>query len=200
MNSHSKSTTKKINKMKRSVLITAIAIAAFTTHSFAQESNSSASHDVTISIPEVALLDLEGASTITLAPTAPEEAGLGLSFASATDNSVWVNYSSVVGSGENRSVNAKISGTVPSGLQLKVSAGSYSGNGKGTTGTASGQIVLSGTDQELISSIGSGYTGNGTNNGHNLTYQLDLDPDGENYQNLMHGDTEITVTYTLTDN
>jgi len=52
--------------MKRSILITAIAITVFTTHIFAQGENNSASHDVTISIPEVALLDIEGVSTITL--------------------------------------------------------------------------------------------------------------------------------------
>jgi len=185
--------------MKRSVIITAIALAAFTTQIFAEgNENNSASHDVTISIPEVALLDLEGASTITLAPTAPEEAGEGLNFATATDNSVWVNYSSVVASGQNRSINAKIDGTVPEGLQLKVSAGSYNGNGAGTIGSSAGNVILSDKDQEIISGIGSSYTGNGTSQGHNLTYQLDL-TDTDNYQNLMEGDTEITVTYTLTD-
>jgi len=87
MNNKMKKQTIKINKMKRSILITAIAITAFTTHIFAQGENNSASHDVTISIPEVALLDIEGVSTITL---------------------VWVNYSSVVASRKTRSVNAKI--------------------------------------------------------------------------------------------
>jgi hypothetical protein len=31
---------------------------------------------------------------------------------------------------------------------------------------------LSAADQTIISGIGSAYTGNGTNNGHNLTYAL----------------------------
>jgi hypothetical protein len=185
--------------MKRSVLITAIAIAAFTTPVFSEGTeNNSASHDVTISVPEVALLDLEGVSTITLVPTAPDEAGEALSFASATDNSVWINYSSVISSGKKRSVHARITDNLPKGLNLQVSAGSYSGNGAGTTGSPAGKVILSNKDQELISGIGSCYTGNGTSQGHNLTYQLDL-TDNDSYQNLVEIDTKITVTYTLTD-
>jgi len=88
-------------------------------------------------------------------------------------------------------------GTVPAGLQLTVQAGSFSGSGVGTFGTSAGVITLTGTAQNLLTGIGSAYTGNGPSNGHNLTYTLSqvgsyaaLDFDNSN---------TLTVTYTLSD-
>lgn len=171
----------------------------------AQDSNTEA-HDVTINIPEVALLDIEpSASTaITLAPTAPTEAGSPIDFSSTTDNSLWINYSSIIGTTTeaNRKVTVSITnGTVPGGMLLKVQAGSDAGNGDGTTGTAGGQLTLSGSSQDLITSIGSCYTNTPENNGHQLTYTLELDGTAGSYANLDFDDaTTLTITYTLSDN
>ena len=52
--------------------------------------NNSDEHVVTISIPEIALLDLEGNTDVVLQPESPTEAGLGMSFASATNSNVWI--------------------------------------------------------------------------------------------------------------
>ena len=180
------------------VITTAALILTSAINVFAQDSDHGA-HSVSINIPQVALLDLEGGSSITLAPTAPTEAGDALSFASATDNSIWVNYSSIIASGKTRTVNAAItSGTVPTGLLLKVTAGSYAGSGKGTLGTAGSQVTLSTTAQNIITGIGSCYTGNGASNGHNLTYTLELGST-DNYNQLVQANTSITVTYTITE-
>jgi hypothetical protein len=63
---------------------------------------------------------------------------------------------------------------------------------------------LSAADQTIISGIGSAYTGNGTNNGHNLTYALvaGSGPGGvANYADLLAtATTSATVTYTISDN
>jgi hypothetical protein len=189
----------KHKKMKNLAVITvATLILTSTINSFAQDNNQGA-HSVSINIPEVALLDLEGGSSITLAPTAPTEAGAAFDFSSATNNTIWVNYSSIVASGKTRKVNAAItSGAVPAGLQLKVTAGSYAGTGKGTTGTAASQVTLSATAQDVVTGIGSCYTGNGASNGHNLTYALSL-TSADSYNLLTQANTTITVTYTITD-
>ncbi|MBN1821747.1 MAG: hypothetical protein JW833_13590, partial [Prolixibacteraceae bacterium] len=88
--------------MKRLTVILAIVLTA-TTNIFAQSDSNEGAHSVSINIPEVALLDLEGSSSITLAPTAPAEAGNPFDFSSATNSSIWVNYSSIVASGNSRS-------------------------------------------------------------------------------------------------
>lgn len=171
----------------------------------AQDTNTEA-HDVTINIPEVALLDIEPAAStaITLAPTAPTEAGSPLDFSSSTDNTLWLNYSSIIGSTTeaNRKITAAITnGTMPGGMLLKVQAGADAGNGDGTMGTAAGQLTLSGSAQDLITGIGSCYTNTPENNGHQLTYTLELNGAGGSYANLDFDDaTTLTITYTLSDN
>ena len=184
--------------MKKLAVITVALFLAATSNVFAQD-DEDAAHNVSINIPEVALLDLEGGSSITLTPDVPTEAGEAFDFSAATDNSIWVNYSSIVASGNSRSVTAAItSGTVPTGLLLKVAASGYSGTGQGTMGSAGSELTLSGAAQNLVTGIGSCYTGNGANNGHQLTYQLEL-ASASDYDELVQGNTSITVTYTLTE-
>ncbi len=165
------------------------------------------SHMVTINIPDVALLDLEDLSgtspvgTITLAGTVPTEAGLPMTFgAAATNATIWMNYSSILGSAPSRIVTVSITGgTLPSGLKLTVSAAVYSGSGEGTTGTPTGIISLDGSAKNIIEGIGSAYTGNGKDNGHLLTYQLGY-ADTANYAGLdFNNSDDLTITYTLSD-
>ncbi len=170
---------------------------------FAQDTNVDA-HDIVISIPEVALLDIEpsASTTINLGATAPTEAGAPLVF-SATNTDLWLNYSSIVGSTTepSRKVTVKISsGTLPGGTVLKVQAAADAGNGAGTVGTPTGEITLTATDQDFITGVGSCYTGTPENNGHQLTYSLELDASG-NYSDLDFDDSStVTITYTLSDN
>jgi len=193
-----------MKNLRTSTLILALTAFLFT-QANAQDTNTDA-HDVVIGIPEVALLDIESASgtSITLTPTAPTEAGSPISFASTTNTSLWLNYSSIIGSTTEatRKVTAAISaGTVPGGMLLKVQAAADAGSGDGTVGTAAGQITLSSIAQDFITGIGSCYTGDGAAKGHQLTYTLMLNPAAGNYANLDFDDaTTLTITYTLTNN
>jgi hypothetical protein len=156
-------------------------------------------HSVSINIPEVALLDLEGGTSVSLSPSEPTEAGDAFNFATATDASTWVNYSSIVASGNTRSVTAEITtGSVPTGLLLKVTASSDAAKGKGTMGTPASQITLSNTPKNIITGIGSCYTGNGETSGSNLTYALELNS-VDDYNELVQANTSLTITYTLTE-
>jgi hypothetical protein len=163
--------------------------------------SSSNAHVVNVSIPQVFIVDVEPktATTISLAPTAPTEAGLGLDFSGATNSSLWLNYSSIVASATTtRKVTVQItSGTVPSGVDLKVAAAAAVG-GTGTVGTPAGTITLSSLAQDFITGIGSCYTGDGTSNGHNLTYSFALQS-GNYSQVYSIPTTPITVTYTITN-
>ncbi len=156
-------------------------------------------HVVKLSIPEVALLDLEGNTSVTLTPTAPTEAGEAFDFSSATSSAVWVNYSSVVAAAKARSVSVQITdGVVPNGLTLTVVAGTDAGQGKGNVGSSAGTITLSSDAQTLISNVRSCWTGTGASKGHNLTYALDLTSE-DNYGDLANADTDIEITYTISD-
>ena len=167
---------------------------------FAQDTKTD-NHDVTIVIQEVAILDIHstGASkNITQTFTAPTEAGLAL-VAPPADATLWLNYSSIVTAAapDNvRKVSVKISATVP-GVNIQVAAATPTGTG--TLGSGSTVTALSTTDQDIITAIGSCYTGDGASVGSNLTYTLTtLNAD---YGTLVAGTTPpVTVTYTLSDN
>ena len=167
--------------------------------------SNTAEHNAILTIPEVALLDLEAASgtTVVLNPSVPTEAGMALSFP-VVDSNIWLNYSSIVGSVSEplRNIDVQISsGTVPAGTALMVMATSDSGNGDGLMGVPSSTIVLSNLNQNIITNIGSAYTGDGITKGHNLQYTLDLLSSTGSYGLLDFDFNEtLVLTYTLSDN
>jgi hypothetical protein len=189
-------------KLKHLILLTLI-LSSITTFSQDIEFDS---HEVTIQIPNVALLDLESSSgiDITLSGTAPTEAGDAVNF-NTTNSSIWINYSSIADSNYNasRNITVKITdGDVPKGLELTVIASDDSGKGKGKMGNPENYaIALSEMKEEIIiDGIGSSYTGNGPNNGHQLTYTLLQSSDTDSYEDLDFDQSDtVTITYTLSD-
>ena len=168
----------------------------------AQDTDSDA-HTLTIDIPEVALLDIEGGTAVTISPIAPTEAGSPIDFTTNTDNSLWLNYSSIIGNApdDSRTVTANLAGTLPTGSNLIVTAGAASVDGGGTKGSSSGAVTLAAvaTDYTVITGIGSCYTGDGANKGHNLTYSI---TENTGSYGSLNFDTDytVTITYTLSDN
>lgn len=193
----------------KKVILTIVPVLVFSFFSLAKEKDNgskSATHSASIKVEDFALLDIEGpggSTAISLQPTTPDEAGLGITFdEDSKDDNLWLNYSSVVASGKTRKVTAKVDGTLPTGLDLMLKTDSYSGDGKGKNGQVSSDAAqkLTGSETEILKEIGSCYTGDGTKNGHNLEYSLRLqDNDADNYQNLQSGTYNITVTYTISD-
>lgn len=155
-----------------------------------------------VQIPEIALIDIEpgGAVNINLALSSPTEAGREMNTAIASDNSLWLNYSSSLTAGRTttRKVNVQISGgVVPVGASIRLSASPFSGSGKGTLGQPSGTITLSNSPQTLISGIGGCFTGDGINNGHQLNFSLVV----SDYSLLdLAQSSTLQLTYTITDN
>lgn len=157
------------------------------------------SHTVTIKVPEVALVDVEPAASknVVLTYTAPTEAGLALT--GATNSTLWLNYSSIKSSANpTRTVSVKVDQVIL-GINLKVSAAADAGGGAGTKGTPAGAaLTLTTSDQQLITGIGSCYTGDGANSGHNLTYEVDLSGTYADLEADAAG-TALTVTYTISN-
>jgi hypothetical protein len=164
-------------------------------------------HTVTIDIPEVAILDIEPSTNknLNLKFTAPTEAGEKL-VAPAADKSLWLNYSSIktsTGPDNVRTVSVKLNTPVP-GVDIKVTAAAYSGNGAGTFGVPASTLTLTSADQTILTGIGSAYTGNGVNNGHNLQYDVAVGGTGTGatgYSSIVANTTAAAiVTYTISDN
>ena len=192
--------------MKKRTFSIAMSLAAFalSANLKAQDTNAD-NHTITISVPEVALVDIEPAATknITLGFTAPTEAGNPV-IPNTSNTTLWLNYSSIKSVADpTRNVSVSVNAIIP-GIDIQVTAAAATGSGGGTLGTPAAQLTLSATDQTIISGIGSAYTGNGANNGHNLTYALAAGsgPGGVAvYADLQAAATTVaTVTYTISDN
>lgn len=161
-------------------------------------------HTVTVSIPEVALVDIEPAATknITLGFTAPTEAGNPI-IPAAANTTLWLNYSSIKSVADpTRNISVSMNPTI-SGVDLHVTAAAPTG-GAGLLGGSTGLITLSAAGQTIVSGIGSAYTGNGANSGHNLTYALAAGSGLGGvaaYADLQATASVLTtVTYTISDN
>ncbi len=155
----------------------------------------------TVPVPAMALVDVEpeGDNHITLTLTTPAEAGQAMNNSTATDNSLWLNYtSSITQGGSHRSVYVQASGTLPSGIRLTVTASPRSSaGGKGAFGlAATTPVTINNAPQLLISDIGGCHTGDGTGFGHQLLFSADLN--GEEFDEPTEN-TVIQVSYTITD-
>ncbi len=161
-------------------------------------------HDINIHIPEVALLSLASANSDSwnIQASASEEAGNPVKLSAINENAgIWINYSSIINyNGHRRKVMATVRDKLPSGWRLSVVASGASGEGKGMLGIPAGQVTLSGEPAEIISDIGSCYTGQGIENGHYLIYSLETDESEEAYELLTQQEFTVHVIYTLTDN
>ena len=185
---------------KQLTLLSLIFVSATALEAMSQDTRTD-NHQITVVIPDVALLDLESSVSknfsATFTQTGPAEAGDKITVPTANAN-LWLNYSSILPTTVlSRRVDVKASALV-TGVSISVLAATATATGAGTKGTPTAAVILTTTDQPIISTIGSVYTVTGPNNGHLLTYSFAaLDAD---YAALRAGSTPITVTYTLADN
>jgi hypothetical protein len=161
------------------------------------------SHQLTITIPDVALLDIEPVTAnrdFSLTFVAPTEAGMRIRNPNS-NNTVWMNYSSIVsaptGAHPVRKVTVQSNVMTPGGIGFTVTASGDAGAGGGSVGGVGGNVSIDNTAQDIIRDIYSCYTGNGVNKGHQLTYNANVANTA--YSQLRAGSTLMSITYTLTD-
>lgn len=150
---------------------------------------------VDVTLPVITLMDVEPAGNITLSFTAPSDAGRPIA-APVPNTSKWINYTSAINSGGiSRRITASVNQVLP-GISIRIQASSAAGTGGGTLGIPSAAITLSTTAQTIISGIGGAFTGNGVNNGHQITISLLANT----YANLSaRASTPVMITYTITE-
>lgn len=179
---------KLINRILLAILVVSVSTA------FAD--GNSDDHTVTIVIPQIAMLDIESSTesnAISITMVEPGEAGDAP--ADQTNDNLWLNVTSIVIADATISISVSINAAV-AGLDLKVVAAAYNGDGFGFWGTAKSELTtLSTSSQNLVTGIKSGYTVNGAGNGYQLTYTVSPN---KTFGYLVADTESITVTYTLT--
>ena len=130
-------------------------------------------------------------STLTI--SAPATGGQTPS--NASSSTTYVQYTSTVASATNRKITAKFDtgNSAPAGCSLKLTVTPSGGTNEGST---AGQITLTTTAQDAVTTIKSCATGTGANNGSQLGYVLEV----TDMTALVAGESKsATVTLTLTD-
>lgn len=162
----------------------------------AQESNVT-KLPISLAIPAKALLSLQGT-----------DQKLNFSFikdgqkqiiSPKSSGKVWLNYSSVVEPGSTNTICVSLgSNNLPAEVSIKLTVAKDVGAGSGQVGEPSAPIILSEFPQQIISNIGSCYTGKGENAGHLLTYSWELseeyDPELVKIEELQ---LEAGIIYTI---
>jgi hypothetical protein len=147
-------------------------------------------------------LYLADVATIALAPSnstinlVVSSSVAGFSPTLPTDTNSWINFTSSVSTGNQRKITAEItSGSLPAGLELKITITGPFGTGAGTPGTISSMpLTLSSSPQDIVTGIRDATTGTGVNNGYNIKYELVI----TNFGILRAGNTNISIKFTIT--
>jgi hypothetical protein len=188
-----------MKKVKLNIPVFVLFLSLFSNLAFSQWEEGQIS--VHLSIPEIALVDIEpGANNsidFSIIPSA-ESGNSSIAYESSNE-SLWINYSSALANQQNtRKIVAEISqGVLPKGILLYLQASHYSGSGEGKLGHSSGKIKLANQPKPIITNIGSCYTGDGINNGHLLTFSIEI----KNYSKVYATEeSDFNILYTITDN
>lgn len=157
--------------------------------------------NVSFSLPPAALVDIEPDASnsihFTVLPAA--ESGASPQIQPTTDQTLWLNYSSALVNPQNtRSIMAEITGgSLPEGVSLNVEALRHEGTGGGQFGQPAGKVSLSSQPKAIITNVGNCFTGDGVNNGHKLTFSIEV----SDYSKISAAsETSFTILYTLSDN
>lgn len=149
-------------------------------------------------LPEIALIRIEpDNSDITLTLDAPSEAG-AMNLSTVSYAAKRIIYTSALPLLSTRKITAeKTFGTIPAGTKFYLIV-SNSSTGSGELGTGLGEIEIPDTGQvDIISNIGSSFTGTGTSAGHAIDYKLSV----TNMSQLRSSNSEsIGITFTIIEN
>lgn len=151
---------------------------------------------ITYQLDAMAILDVEGTAP-SLHLVKPTNAGDAVP--EVTSELSWINYTSIIATGTTNKVTVVLTKVPPTWTTLEVVAAAHAGTGNGTYGTASAERTLASATgaQDLITGIGSCWTGDGNSNGHKLTYTWGITAGSYASAILVASATDITATYTI---
>jgi len=146
-----------------------------------------------LNIDDIAVIGVSSATVPLMTITAPEAGNEGDNPQDASDSSTKIEYTSVVSTGQTRTITAEITtDNVPSGTQLTLIAESVP---TGCGSAAVEQILSTTVAKAIITGIGSCATG-GSGSGPTLTYSFEV----TDVTSLVAGsDTDPVITLTITE-
>lgn len=183
-----------------------IIITIVTPYIILAQDNMESEHDVNVSfsVPKTNIIDIASVNgnDITFSPIDIDAVANGMNF-SLANNDLWLNYTVVKSTAfSHKRINVSVTAVnFPNGMTLLMKIDPDEGLGKGEMGTTKvgfSNLIPDAGPLEIISDIGSCFTGNGPNKGHNLHFKLNYD--NTYYDELSTNfNTIITLTYTITD-
>ena len=149
----------------------------------------------------VASTVLIGTNSPTISMSLQPVTAAGAKLSSVSNSSLYIKISSVVPSGTARKVTVKLlSGTIPAGTQITLQPASCTTtNSAGALGTVvSSPVVVSSVDQNLITNIGTCYTGTGSSDGYNMTFNWGIVNPSTAYGQVVSSTYNPIVVFTIT--
>ncbi len=186
--------------MNKGLKITLIIVIALWLAKPAFSQSDNANINVRFSVPEIAVVDIEpDYNNIEFSVNASASPGGEPVVENVSNESVWINYSSAIRlTGNKRMINVQISDNdVPPGISFYIEASAASGLGSANQGISTGKVRVTHEPRPIITGIGSCYTGDGVNMGHELHYFLEI----SDFTKIESAANQVfTVMYTITDN
>jgi len=184
----------------RKLLVISIALLGtlLTINVMGQTTNSS-SNTLSLGLQEVSMI--HGSTSPVNLTLTPQSAGLAVK-PSVSDSTARVLTSSVISGTDTRTMSVVFTGTLPGGTYLTLQAKTPNANFVGEQGTIGGLATYTtdgGASQDIISAIGTCYSGTGADDGYVLKYTFGISASTENYGDIRAvGGQTVTATFTLT--
>lgn len=177
------------------IFVAVLMMAGFTNKVVAQDTHTFGDV-ITYQLDAMRILDIEGTAP-SLHLIKPDEAGAPVPDVQA--NNSWINYTSIIGTGLTNKVTVVLTKVPPTFTTLKVIASAHAGTGNGTYGIPSTELTLASASvaQDIITGIGSCWTGTTDANGHKLTYTWGITPGAYASAVSVASANDITATYTI---
>ena len=186
--------------LNKKLLVTSIALlAALLTFNAMGQTTNSSSNTLSLGLQEVSMI--HGSTSPVNLTLTPQSAGMAVK-PFVSDSSARVLTSSVITGTNTRTMSVVFTGTLPGGtyltLQAKEPNASFIGE-KGTIGGLATYTTSGGASQDIISEIGTCYSGTGAGDGYVLKYTFGISASTENYGDIRAvGGQSVTATFTLT--
>lgn len=158
------------------------------------------SHEIRTVVPKVALVNVVSDHPVHAEADASQP-GTCLQTVRLNGNhpsECWINYTSVLDeSRKPRKVIARVQKGLPRGVKLVMETWPASGSSKGQTGMPISRTEITEQPVEIITGIGTSFTGKGTSNGHLVRLSLEMDPAVAQGSNGMSDD--LLIAYQITE-
>ncbi len=187
--------------MKKLILITGIlSICLLINVNIFAQGTATSNQELTMGIPEVLLINAVNDAGVTGAVSLELTATVAGNAISGGEGTSYAQVSSIIATGETRNITAAVTG-VPAGTALSVStAVPASGNQAGTlgTGTSDVSLVNSAAASNIVTGIGSCYTGTAAGDGYSLAWTWDAGAAGDYGSIVATVGATATVVLTIT--